>query len=59
MMLLNEEAQHDQWRDIEKKSGMEEKLTTQNWKDRIIKHLLYPKAGHLGLPFLFPAFSWS
>jgi hypothetical protein len=31
MMLVNEEAQHDQWRDIEKKiSGREEKLTTQN-----------------------------
>jgi hypothetical protein len=34
-------------------SGREEKLSTQNWKDRNVKHLLYPKAGHLGLPFLF------
>jgi hypothetical protein len=34
-------------------------LTTQNWKDRTIKHLLYPNVSHLGLPFSFPAFSSS
>jgi hypothetical protein len=39
--------------------GREEKLMTQNWKDQIIKHLLYLKADYIGLPFFFPAFRWS